>query len=420
MLQYCDVLEQQTMSCRCPLSSKLLQGPAMHQTINSQQTQPSPALRTAHPPSSSAAMSEDRVGWSVAMTQRRPQSPLRALRAVVPPHHHPAFGSLVNHVTRGAEDDQQVPVEPQSPRMASNYDQGHSGIVMRSPIRAAMLERQGDQNAPHSPLRAVASLELPTEDMDEALQLQLLSPTLAAGVSTPMLHQARRVCCGDHLTESWLRLHHSSGRAPCCKNERLHSTIFCLIPEVHLRLKRRLGGVCVCNKSRPTKVVRVECPPQGLTPHLSAMSPLDAVSLQMAAALASNFASPGPPALGPLPAPGLPPPRHQHNPGPEAYGPGRGLGGHQPFRQGHVGLPPVHQPGSTTAMGTTSSAGVIAAARRAVAAAAAAAHGEYGAANIRQQQHRQQQQQLYSTTFGYRAEVSICDASSRMLLGLRA
>ena len=148
---------------------------------------------------------------------------------------------------------------------------------------------------------------------------------------------------------------------------------------------------------------------QGLTPHLSAMSPLDAVSLQMAAVLASNFASPGPlTALCPLPAPGLPPQRQQHEPPwPGPCGSGRGLSEHAGLRQGMVGLPPVHHSGPASAMGTTSSAGVIAAARRAVAAAAKSGHGDFGAMSYPEQQQRQQQQQQRSgSVFGYRPEVS--------------
>ena len=147
---------------------------------------------------------------------------------------------------------------------------------------------------------------------------------------------------------------------------------------------------------------------QGLTPHLSAMSPLDPVSLQMAAALASNFASPCPPtALGPLPAPGLQPQRHHHHPpwhGAHGGG-GRGLREHLGHRQGPVGLPPVRQPGLAVAMGTTSSAGVIAAARRAMAAAAELAHGDFSVGSHPEQQ-QPQQQRSGSSASGYRAEVS--------------
>ena len=145
--------------------------------------------------------------------------------------------------------------------------------------------------------------------------------------------------------------------------------------------------------------------PQGLTPHLSAMSPLDAVSLQMAAALASNFASPCPPVADFLPAPGLPPQRHRQEPiWPSVSGGGRGLREHPGYRQGPVGLPPVHQPGPAAAMGTTSSAGVIAAARRAVAAAAVPAPCAFSTAGYPEQQQRQQRRS--ESASGYRAEVS--------------
>jgi len=144
---------------------------------------------------------------------------------------------------------------------------------------------------------------------------------------------------------------------------------------------------------------------QGLTPHLSAMSPLNAVSLQMAAALASNFASPCPPAVDFLPAPGLPPQRNRHEPPwPGAYGGGQGLSEHPGLRQGPVGLPPVHHTGPAGAMGTTSSAGVIAAARRAVAAAAVSAHGDFGTAGYPEQQQRKQR--ASGSASSYRAEVS--------------
>lgn len=145
-----------------------------------------------------------------------------------------------------------------------------------------------------------------------------------------------------------------------------------------------------------------------MTPHLSAMSPLDAVSLQMAAALASDFASPCPPALVLLPAPDPPTQRyHRDQPGaPYYHAASRGLNGHSGFRHGAVGLPPVQQAGP--AMGTTSSAGVIAAARRAVAAAAGPVHGEFRDVGGPQQQQQHQQHQQYSTAHGYRAEVSSC------------
>ena len=53
-------------------------------------------------------------------------------------------------------------------------------------------------------MRAFASLELPTEELDEALHLQLLSPTLAAGVSTPLLHQVLLTLQSDCISSYML------------------------------------------------------------------------------------------------------------------------------------------------------------------------------------------------------------------------
>ena len=144
-------------------------------------------------------------------------------------------------------------------------------------------------------------------------------------------------------------------------------------------------------------------PPQGLTPHLSAMSPLDEVSLQIAAALASDFASPGPDPAPLLPAPGTSSLRDRggREGAPSEAGSGHFSGQQLGWRHVLPGLPPVPQHGPPVAMGTTSSAGVIAAARRAVAAVAAAAHDD--AASVNSQ--RQQDQRHHSAGLPHRAEV---------------
>ncbi len=392
---------KQSMSC--PKSASLLQGQAVPQPANSQQTQPSTAPCATRQTSLGAARGDRDGGWSALVSRGRPQSPLRHPGVAAPSCHQPAAHSTSfdRPARRALDGEQTARGEPQSPRLsvAAHQAAGRCGSPGQSLKRVDPVLRQGQQTAPPSPMRAFASLELPTEELDEALQLQLLSPTLAAGVSTPMLHQVRPTSCTDRHARicRWIP-RHSSGMSCAISTAPAPQPLSCLAAahgtreEHDIQLSDTMGLTCMV--------------PQGLTPHLSAMSPLDAVSLQMAAALASNFASPCPPDVDFLPAPGLPPQRHRHEPPwPAAYGGGnRGLSEHPGLRHGPVGLPPVHHSGPAGAMGTTSSAGVIAAARRAVAAAAVSAHGDFGAVSYAEQQQRQRPRS--DSASGYRAEVS--------------
>jgi len=173
------------------------------QPASSQQTQPSTEPCATRQTPLSAARGDRDGGWSAPLSRGRPQSPLQDPGTAAPSHLQPLArsSSLDRPACRALDGEQRAQGEPQSPRLpvAARQTAGDCGkSPVKSPERVDALQRQGPQSGPQSPMRAFASLELPTEELDEALQLQLLSPTLAAGVSTPMLHQVRHVRCDSH------------------------------------------------------------------------------------------------------------------------------------------------------------------------------------------------------------------------------
>ena len=126
--------------------------------------------------------------------QNLPRSTQRPMGFSVEPANHRAAcqGSsqapaahIAGHERAGAR-----PLSP--PRAPAIAEMSHHSMAARGGFEQHVVERGGHNSAPPSPLRAFASLDLPTEELDDALQLQLLTPTLAAGVCTPLLYQARR------------------------------------------------------------------------------------------------------------------------------------------------------------------------------------------------------------------------------------
>ena len=209
---------------QCSQSASLPQDLAVPQPADIQRSQPGTANCPTRQSFSDAAVSNEERGWSAPVSVCRSQSPQRGLGVATPARHQTAaHSSSVIHSARPLPDGEQTAQgEPQSPSqvvVAALRSADDCTSPVKSPERVDAAQRQGPRAGSQSPMRAFASLELPpTEELDEALQLQLLSPTLAGGVSTPMLHQVRRASC----THCQLRRHRIAEpqlqQTLCCKH----------------------------------------------------------------------------------------------------------------------------------------------------------------------------------------------------------
>ena len=141
---------------------------------------------------------------SLSQGRDLPSSPQQHPENLVPPHHCATTGlrqSLGAHVA-GQERPRDRPESPL--RDLDSIELGRHAAAVREAF--VQPSEHGQHSAPPSPLRAFASLDLPTEELDDALQLQLLTPTLANGVCTPMLHQACSWLPTPVHCKHWLRL----------------------------------------------------------------------------------------------------------------------------------------------------------------------------------------------------------------------